>query len=98
MRTHFGEGESETKSKWIEERFQEKVSQEKYKDRLETTETQANNTKIVIDDKEILNILAVNMNNLNKARCIEKDIQESFREEKLASLQPKKKRKKSILH
>ncbi|CAI4385569.1 ALI_HP2_G0032940.mRNA.1.CDS.1 [Saccharomyces cerevisiae] len=94
----FGEGESETKSKWIEERFQEKVSQEKYKDRLETTETQANNTKIVIDDKEILNILAINMNNLNKARCIEKDIQESFREEKLASLQPKKKRKKSILH
>ena len=94
----FGEGESETKSKWIEERFQEKVSQEKYKDRLETTETQANNTKIVIDDKEILNILAVNMNSLNKARCIEKDIQESFREEKLASLQPKKKRKKSISH
>ena len=94
----FGEGESEKKSKWIEERFQEKVSQEKHKDRLETTETRTNNTKIVIDDKEILNILAVNMNSLNKARCIEKDIQESFKEEKLASLQPKKKRKKSILN
>ncbi|CAI4059369.1 hypothetical protein SKDZ_04G6560 [Saccharomyces kudriavzevii ZP591] len=94
----FGEGESETKSKWIEERFQEKASQEKYKDRLETTETQTNNTKIVIDDKEILNILAVNMNSLNKARCIENDIQESFKEEKLASLGPKKKRKKGILN
>ncbi|EJS42167.1 spp41p [Saccharomyces arboricola H-6] len=94
----FGEGESEMKSKWIEERFQEKASLEKYKGRLESTEAQTNNTKIVIDDKEILNILAVNMNNLNKARCIEKDIQESFKEEKLASLQPKKKRKKSILN
>lgn len=94
----FGEEESEAKSNWIEERFREKASQEKYKSRLETTESQANNTKIVIDDKEILNILAVNMNSLNTARCIEKDIQESFKEEKLASIQPKKKRKKSILN
>ncbi|CAI4057738.1 hypothetical protein SUVZ_02G5700 [Saccharomyces uvarum] len=94
----FGEGESEAKSKWIEERFQEKASQEKYKSRLETSEGQTNNTKIVIDDKEILNILAVNMNSLNKARCIEKDIQESFKEENLASIQPKKKRKKSIIN